>query len=247
MKLIAPFITLLVLATHAFAQTGAAPVFSVAPGDCDRSYVHLYKPGGVRNTGFFKPDGKFTGLLTVKGFSKDKTAEYVKIAEANPAKVDIVLDGHSIAEAWVAKPGQEHGIQARMPTLDDAFKMAKALVNADPATDKKYLADATAPAPGSGDLVFAITTADVSGVAVMIYKSRTNLHIDYSKEKQAEFSKIAAGNVGKNVTITLNGKAASVQPITKPAWGQAVNVVMPSPEEAFEMAKALVGPGVNTL
>jgi len=110
-------------------------------------------------------------------------------------------------------------------------------------------AQTTEPAQSAGTPAFSLSTGDVSRAELLMGKhiGKTMLRIAYSREKQAEFSKIAGGNLQKTVKIVLNGKVVSGMLVTKPEMGSYLDVIMDSMDEAtentaFAIAKALVNP-----
>jgi hypothetical protein len=94
----------------------------------------------------------------------------------------------------------------------------------------------------AGDAAFSLSTGDVGKAVILMWENgHTVLEVTYSKEKQAEFAKIAEINMGQKATIILNGKAVSEITIDH-VGGHSLKVEQPSPEAALQLAKSLFKP-----
>ena len=88
---------------------------------------------------------------------------------------------------------------------------------------------------------FALSSADVPKVVIFMYEGgKTWIEVTYSKEKQAEFSKLATENVNKPIRVVLNGKSFGDRTLKDANVGHSIKVDMPTPEEAFATARALL-------
>lgn len=224
LKNIALFIGFLLVINLGLAQTGQPPAFGLSSGDVLVFELFIYK----------QADGT-TEFLKLN-YTKEKSVEFSKIAAANLGKkITIVLNGKTVSDTEVSKPGMGQSIDVKMTSPEEAFEIAKAFMN----TPAK---PATALVQAAGAPVLSLMPADVHKIVIMMFRDHTELEVTYAKEKQAEFAKVTAEGLPKKFEIVLNGKMVAERTITKPMTGHSLRVEMPSPEEAFAMAKALINP-----
>ncbi len=88
---------------------------------------------------------------------------------------------------------------------------------------------------------FSLSPADVGKVVIFMYVGgKTWIEVTYGKEKEAEFAKLAADNLNKPISIMLDGKVVAERTLTSATVGHSIKIDMPTPDEAFATAKALL-------
>ncbi len=71
-------------------------------------------------------------------FAHDKVEEYARVTRENIGKkLKIVLNGKVVAEMPITQPGWGHSVTVDMPSAEEAFAMAKSLLNPTPIPEAK--------------------------------------------------------------------------------------------------------------
>jgi preprotein translocase subunit SecD len=240
MRIRAPFAALLVLINPAFAQTeGGAQssgpaAFVLSTGDVSQVELFMGKAMG-------KPRLRIT-------YSPEKQAEFSKIAGENlEKKVNIVLNGRIVSDMLVTQSGMGKSLDVFLGAMDEAteneaFEIARALVN--PTQNAEANLPAASPSPAGDSVSFSLSSdQNIGKVALFISRDHNELDVTFpSHDKIKEYAEVTKDNIGKTLRIILNGKVVKEETIKAPGWGHVVKVEMPSVEEAFQMAKALINP-----
>ena len=245
-KFVASLICSLILASTAFAQLNATAPLSSGTA------AFTLSAGDVSNLELFM--GKHIGQTMLRiAYTPEKQAEFTKIAGENLQKnVSVVLDGKEVSKILVTKEQMDSSLNVMMGPTDEAteneaFAIAKALVN--PPPESAVIFPGADAAPAAGDVVFSLSSDEgISKVIVALFKDHTELDVTFpSHEKIDEYARITKDNIGKKLKVLLNGKLVQEDVIKAPGWGHVVKVQMPSPDEAFELAKALIHPNPQTV
>jgi hypothetical protein len=228
MRFLSCAMAFLVLLSRAGAQAPAPPVFALSSGDVLHCELFIYKskPGSPSAT---------TQFLRIN-YAPAKSAGFSQIAALNlQKKINVTVDGKIIGETEITKPQVGAGVDLTMASPNDAFALAKTLVNPPPKP-------AASLVPAANSVVLSLMPADVFKVVVMLFKDHTRLQVAFDKPKQAEFAQIASANLMKKAEVILNGRPVAELTLTKPTLGHSLTVDMPSPDDAFSMATALIAP-----
>ncbi len=245
-KFVASLICSLILASTATAQAPATAPLSSGTA------AFTLSAGDVSNLELFM--GKHIGKTMLRiAYTPEKQDEFTKIAGENLQKnVRVVLNGKEVSKILVTKAQMDTSLNVMMGPVDEsteneAFAIAKALVNPPPESGRIFPAADAAPA--AGDVVFSLSSDEgISKVIVALFKDHTELDVTFpSHEKIDEYAKVTKDNIGKKLKVLLNGKLVQEDVIKARGWGHVVKVQMPSPDEAFEMAKALIHPTPQTV
>jgi preprotein translocase subunit SecD len=245
-KFVVSLICSLILASTAAAQAPATA--SLSSGTA----AFTLSAGDVSNLELFM--GKHIGQTMLRiAYTPEKQAEFTKIAGENLQKnVSVVLNGKEVSKILVIKAQMDTSLNVMMGPVDEAteneaFAIAKALVNSPPESGGIF--PAADDAPAAGDVVFSLSSDEgISKVIVALFKDHTELDVTFpSHEKIEEYAKVTKDNIGKKLKVLLNGKLVQEDVIKAPGWGHVVKVQMPSPDEAFAMAKALIHPTPQTV
>jgi preprotein translocase subunit SecD len=234
MKIIAAITALLVYIGSAFAQSTEIQAFSLSTGDVSQVELFMGKAMG-------KPRLRIV-------YTPEKQAQFSKIASANlQKKVNIVLNGKIVSDILVTQPEMGKSVDVVMDSMDEAtenkaFEIAKALVN--PTQKVETNLPAASPVPAVDSVNFSLSSdQNIPKVVVAVFRDHNELDVTFpSHDKIKEYAEITKDNIGKELRIILNGRVVKEETIRAPGWGHVVKVEMPSPGEAFEMAKALINP-----
>ncbi len=226
MRLLSCVIAFLVLLAPAGAQDQTPPVFALSSTDIVHCELFIYKS---------KPGSPTTQFLRIN-YAPDKSAAFSQIAALNlQKKINVVVDGKIIGDTEIKTAQIGTGVDLKMASAKDAFALAKTLVNPPPQP-------AVPLAPAANNPVLSLMPADVYKVVVMLFRDHTRLQVAFAKPKQAEFAQIASANLMKKAEVILNGQRVAEITLTKPTLGHSLTVDMPSPDDAFAMATALIAP-----
>jgi cobalamin-dependent methionine synthase I len=128
---------------------------------------------------------------------------------------------------------------------NEAFEIAMAMVN--PTRKPESNLPAASPSAASDSVSFSLSSDENIGkVVVAISRDHNELDVTFpSHDKIKEYAEITKDNIGKQLEIILNGRVVKSETIKAPGWGHVVKVEMPSPAEAFSMAKAMINPAAQ--